>query len=263
MKDLIIGSSSQIAQYFPKEGAEFISSRNINIDYINSKQRKRVYICSAEQRTYMTSANFEGYNVIATVDLVDKIKDNADSVIVYSTTELWNKVSGKINLSLQHNFIPSPYIFSKKKMTEIFLNNTEKYSNITILYPFNFNSTYRRGGFLFYKVFDSILNKKRIELGNTYFYRELLHPTYVAKESMSATCHSIIGSGRVTFVNDFIRDLYKYSGMNYDDYVVENIKYLDGQERGINFLDSRKCLYSYDELLTVTLKDIQSYEARK
>ena len=258
----MIGQTSQIAQYFPKENIEFVSSRNIDVRRINSQKWDRIYVCSAEQRTFMPMANFEEYNVQTTISLINQIKSSCNKLVVYSTAELWNKIHGGISLSLKHRFNPTPYILSKKKMTDVLLKNADEYSNVIILYPFNFNSTCRKSGFLFYKIFDSILNKRKIEIGNTYFYRELLHPAYVVKQSILATGHSIIGSGRVVFVNDFIRHLYERSNMIYEDYVLETIDNSKKQERDIYFLDSKECLYFYSELLSDTLEDIRSHNKR-
>jgi len=257
MKNLVIGNTSQLARYFPREGNDFISSRNIDVGKITSRKWNRIYLCSAEQRTFMKTAGFEDYNVKTTIGLIDQIKDSCENLIVYSTAELWNKVHGEINLSMDHKFNPSPYIVSKKKMTDILTGNREKYSNVIILYPFNFNSTHRSPGFLFAKIFDSILNKKKIQIGNTYFYRELLHPSYVAKKSIELKEHTIIGSGRTIFVNDFIRHLYQEMGMEYEEYVTENIDNTRRQERDIYFLDSKVCLYSYSELLSDTVNDMK------
>lgn len=257
MRNLVIGETSQAAQYFPKENFEFVSSRSIDLGYINTYMWDRIYVCSAEQRTFMPTANFEEYNVQTTIGLIDRIKNNCNKIVVYSTAELWNKVHGGISLDLEHEFNATPYIVSKKKMTDVLLGNSDKYSSVIILYPFNFNSTYRRSGFLFHKIFDSILNKKKIEIGNTYFYRDLLHPAHVVKQSILATKHSIIGSGRVVFVNDFIRQLYEHSDMEYEDFVSEKIDASKRQERDIYFLDSKDCLYSYSKLLSDTLEDIR------
>jgi len=259
MRSLVIGQTSQVAQYFPKEDFDFISSRNIDVNHINSHIWDRIYVCSAEQRTFMSMINFEEYNVLTTINLINQIKDNCNKIVVYSTAELWNGVHGRISLDLKHKFNPTPYILSKKKMTDIILNNPGEYSNVIILYPFNFNSTHRKSGFLFHKIFDSILNKRKIEIGNTYFYRELLHPAYVTKQSILAMKHSIVGSGRVIFVNDFIRHLYECSNMKYEDYVLEKIDNSKKQERDIYFLGSKECLYSYSELLSDTLEDIKSH----
>lgn len=257
MKNLVIGNTSQLARYFPKEENEFISSRKIDVASIISKKWNRIYLCSAEQRTFMKTAGFDEYNVKTTISLIDQIKDSCDKLIVYSTAELWNKTHGKVNLDMDYNFNPSPYIISKKRLTQTLINNKKKYSNVITLYPFNFNSTYRNPGFLFGKIFDSILNKKKIQIGDTYFYRELLHPSFVAKKSIEAKRDTIIGSGRVVFVNDFIRHLYDVMGLVYENYVTENIDPSTKQKRDIYFLDSKTCLYSYSELVSDTVGDIK------
>lgn len=263
MKNLVIGKTAQVAQYFPRDDFEYISSRNINTEEIQKSEWDRVYICSAEQRTFYKEAEFEKYNVDTTINLIDRIKNNCGTVVVYSTAELWNKVHGAVDLETPHHFNATPYIASKKKMTDILLQNNEEYSNITIFYPFNFNSTHRRHGFLFHKIFHSIIHRQKIEIGDTYFYRELLHPKFVADRSMNLEEDSLIGSGRVTFVNDFIRDLYHHSGLNYNEYVTENIDYKKKADRDIYFLSSQECHYSYDSLLSDTLEDIRRASAGK
>ncbi len=157
MKNLVIGKTSQLSQYFPRENFEFISSRNIDVSKIKSNLWNRIYLCSSEQRTFLRDAGFEEYNVKETIDLIDQIKDNCSSLVFYSTAELWNKVHGGVSLDLEYSYNQTPYIDSKKKMTDILLNNKEKYDNVIVLYPFNFNSTYRKPGFLFSKIFDSII----------------------------------------------------------------------------------------------------------
>ena len=49
MKNLVIGNTSQLAYYFPDD-YEKISSRNIEF---KNENYDRVYICFAEQRTYL------------------------------------------------------------------------------------------------------------------------------------------------------------------------------------------------------------------
>ena len=117
------------------------------------------------------------------------------------------------------NYSSTNYLDSKRVMiAEI----KDKFNNVIILHPFNFNSIYRKEGFLFYKIFDSIINEKKITIGNTYFYRELLHPKYVVEQSINANSDNLIGSGRLIFVNEFIRNLYSYFKMEYEDYVTED-----------------------------------------
>ena len=100
-----------------------------------------------------------------------------------------------------------------------------------------------------------------IEIGDTYFYRDIVHPNFVVQQSIKSTDHKIIGSGRLIFVNDFIRDLYKNFNMNYDDYVVENIsKYNEYEKRKEYYLKSQKNLYTYENLLVDTINDLKNYE---
>ncbi|MCK9417562.1 hypothetical protein M0Q97_13050, partial [Candidatus Dojkabacteria bacterium] len=132
----------------------------------------------------------------------------------------------------------------------------KKYKNVIILHPFNFNSIYRKDGFLFSKIFDSIVNQKQITIGNTYFYRELLHPKFIVEQSIIATHDDIIGSGRLIFVNDFIRSLYYYFDLNYDDYVTEDSSKNITNNEKIFYLDSKDVLYSELDLFNDTIIEL-------
>ena len=43
MKHLVIGNTSQLAHYFPKDKCEFISSRNIDVNTITSKKWDKIF----------------------------------------------------------------------------------------------------------------------------------------------------------------------------------------------------------------------------
>jgi hypothetical protein len=164
--------------------------------------------------------------------------------IIYDTFEYKNKPDGL------------PYVYSKVLITSrLYQMFSEK---VVILFPMSFNSAVRKDpNFLFSKIFDSIINKKHITIGDTYYFRDLVHPKFVVKQSLKAQNHQIIGSGRLVFVNDFIRDLYAKFGMHYEHWVTENF---DENQRGLrvtNYLDSKSCLYYYDELLRDTCYDIE------
>ena len=45
--------------------------------------------------------------------------------------------------------------------------------------------------------------------------------------------------------------------MSYEDYVSENVDFLNINDRDIYFLNSKKCLYSYEDLLYTTINDIE------
>jgi hypothetical protein len=138
-------------------------------------------------------------------------------------------------------------------MIEKIKNN---YENVIVLHPFNFNSIHRKSGFLFSKIFDSIIYEKHITIGNTYFYRELLHPKFVVEQSIKATEDQVIGSGRVIFVNDFIRSLYSYFSMSYDDFVTEDIKESFTSNEKIFYLKSKQFLYN--NLYNDTIREIEN-----
>ena len=231
---LVVGSSSQISHYYPHSYAR-VSSRGC-LDDVEMCRRKwesldTVYLCFGENRTYLANTTdaqaakqFYDVNFDLTMRMVDAFAPISRRVVVYSTAELWNDCTGAVDANVPFQFHSNHYILSKYNLT-IKLRNKREYPNVSIAYPFNFNGIHRKGEFLFGKVFDSILNNKKIQLGDTYYYRDLLHPSMAVDESMR---HGVgedfmIGFGRVVFVNDLIRSLYAEFKMNYDDMVEEKI----------------------------------------
>lgn len=253
MNNLIIGKTSQISYYFPKEFIR-ISSRDYTAALSNTWDT--VYICFGENRTYLANTKnsdlislFYKINYELTLKTVEAFAPISKKIIVYSTAELWNDISGPITLNVPFQFKNNHYIMSKYIMTEQLKDKT-RYPNVSIIYPFNFNGVYRNGNFLFGKIYSSILKNHRITLGDTYYYRDILHPSIVANESMIHDIGEdfIIGSGRLIFINDLIRDFYSYFGMKYDEMVIEKID---------NFASYRnKIFYSGTELITKTNKNI-------
>jgi len=258
MKNLIIGNTSQLSYYFPDDYIK-ISSRNIDKKFITSQNWDRVYICFGESRKFIDDIRMhDDVNFYYTLEIINLLKNNSKSIIVYSTCELWNQVDGKIDLSMNFNFYSTPYLQSKYRLSKHIISNKSEYFNVFVLYPFNFNSTYRNEDFLFGKIFNSIINKKIIEIGNTYFYRDIIHPKFVVDKSIKAFENEIIGSGRLIFVNDFIRDIYKYFKMDYNQYIIENIsKYKEYEKVKEYYYNSNICQYSYDDLLSDTILDIE------
>ena len=257
MRSLVIGNTSQLSYFFPNDYVK-VSSRDLDYDFICSENWNKVFICFGESRKYINNIQLhDDINFYLTMSIINKIKDISNKVIVYSTCELWNQYDGQIDTKLSFNFYSTPYLQSKYKLSNLILSNKEEYKNVIILYPFNFNSTYRNSEFLFGKIFNSIINKSKIEIGDTYFYRDIIHPKFVASESIKAEEHQIVGSGRMVYVNDFIRDLYTNYGLEYDDYVTENInKYNEYDKRKEYYLRSNNCLYNYKQLLNDTIEDI-------
>lgn len=256
MRSLVIGNTSQLSHYFPEDYVK-ISSRNIDEPLIRGERWDRSYLCFGESRKFIVDSGIhEAINFDMTMRIVDLLLENSENIIVYSTCELWNKYDGKIDLSMQYRFYDSPYLRSKHKLSEIISGNN-RYRKVHIMYPFNFNSIHRSADFLFGKIFDSIINRNKIEIGDTYFYRDIVHPKHVVKESIESNSHKIIGSGRLTFVNDYIRDLYSHYEMDYDEYVSESSgKYNEYDKRKEYYLNSKNCQYSYKQLLSDTIEEI-------
>jgi len=266
MNSLIIGSSSQLSYYFPEE-YERISSRNINLYQFRNKFYDRVFITFAEQRLHEIK-DFTLYfkvNVKFTLDLINFFKDRCNYIIVYGSSELWNNYTGEIDLNdkfdYDHNSLYTGYCISKEMMIQQIYEVHQLYREVIVLHPFNFNSVYRKKEFLFSKIFDSIINKKRIEIGNTYFYRDLVHPKYVVERSILAKENEIIGSGRLTYVNDFIRNLYINNGLIYEDYVTENISQDLNTKKKIFYFKSKE--HKYSNLLRDTLEDMEMWKNKK
>jgi nucleoside-diphosphate-sugar epimerase len=248
--DLLIGNTSQLSYYFPDDIVK-ISSRNISAD-IFEKSWNKVYLCFAEQRTFKNSdLLFEQINVNYTKEIVEKLKANI--IIYYSTAELWNNYNGEITINTPFNYNHSDYIESKEKITKHLKQN---YDNIKIIYPFNFNSKYRLPPFLFGKIINSIQHKSKIQIGDTYFYRELLHPSLVVKHSICQENDTIIGTGNLIFINDFIRKLYNEFDMKYDDYVVENIEQKSIYRKNI-FYNKTRISFTERNLLDILVEEIK------
>lgn len=267
MKNLVIGNTSQLSQYFP-DNYEKISSRNINFDEYKDKFYDRIYVCFSEQRTFLSNEYyllFYDVNVKLTTEIIEFFYKICNKLIYYSTAELWNDCIGEIDLKTTPKYKHHPYTITKDKMTlDIRLNKNhrlrsenDKWENVIIIYPFNFNSPYRKGDFLFAKIFNSIINEQPIEIGDTFFYRDIVHPKYIVEQSIISEEDKILGSGRLIFVNDFIKDLYSHYNLNYFKLVKQNDIY---SNKNIFYLKSKDCLYPYKQLLTDTILDINTFK---
>jgi len=228
MKNLVIGNTSQLSRYFPESFIK-ISSRDIDYDYISSQSWDCVYICFAEQRTFLVNdknfdTEFSNVNFNLVKKVIEKLK--ANRIFYYSTADLWNDCNGAVSINTPFKFKPNSYTISKYNITMELLNK-KKYSNVSVVYPFNFNSIYRKSGYLFAKVFDSIINETNITIGDTHYYRDIVHPEMVVDCTLKHDRIGedfIVGSGRLTYINDMIVDLYTKMGMDYKKYVTINIE---------------------------------------
>ena len=259
-KNLIVGNTSQLSHFFPKENNDFISSRNINFDDIKEKKYKKIFLLFAEQRTFLNEGNdfFIDVNVTYTLNIIDKLKDSCDNIIVYSTSELWNKYDGCISIDTPYDYFETPYIKSKEILCNTINKNRDKYKNVIIVYPFNFNSPYRKDGFLFKKIFNSLIHGEKIIVGNIDFKRDLIHPKIIVNQSFNTDKDIIVGSGELYNVKDFISGLFTKLDKKMDDYVTYDISN--------SLLNKRNHYYScnktsnYEELINLTIEDIHEYK---
>lgn len=254
MHNLIIGNTSQLFHFFPKNYKN-ISSRNIDWTSHKTQKYNYVFILFAEQRTFLNETEdfFKKINVDYTLKVIDFFKEISNNVVVYSTSELWNNYEGMISLNHAFNYNYTPYIKSKEILCNFINENKQKYKNVNIIYPFNFNSPFRKDGFLFSKIFASLINKSHIEIGNINFYRDIVHPNIIVKESIQTKTDKLIGTGELINIEKFVIDLYNSLNLNFNDYVNINDKN--------NLPNTRKNYYSakkystYNELLTLTKID--------
>jgi nucleoside-diphosphate-sugar epimerase len=221
LSNLVIGNTSQLSHYFPND-YEKISSRNIDFATLCSKKYDKVFLLFAEQRTFLNESDefFIKTNFDYTLEVINKFKDISNKVIIYSTSELWNKYDGCVSLSDEYNYNYSPYIKSKEILCNYINHNRDVYPNVIIIYPFNFNSVYRKEGFLFGKIFDSILNDKKISIGDINFNRDLTHPKNIVDVSLKADKDCIVGLGELINVQKFIEDIFTKLNKNIIDVVI-------------------------------------------
>ena len=219
-KNLIIGNTSQLSYFFP-ENYDKISSRNINIEEIINKGYNNIHILFAEQRTFLNETEdfFININVTLTLSIINKLKNHCDKIIIYSTSELWNNYDGEISISNKYDYNYSPYIKSKEILCNTINENRQDYPNVIIIYPFNFNSPFRKTGFLFSKIFNSIINKEKITIGDVDFYRDVIHPSIIVNNSIITNEDIIIGSGELINMKNFIIDLYNLSNLKINEYI--------------------------------------------
>jgi len=258
--NLVIGNTSQLSYYFPNDYIK-ISSRNINLDYIKNNKWNAVYICFAEQRIYDSNIDYITPNYIYTLQIINSILECTDKIVCYTSCELWNNLSGYIDLDTAPNFdINNEYTISKflllNKIKQLRKIN-ERYNKVIFIHPFYFNSAYRSNYFLFGKIFDSILNKKVIDVGNLNFYRDIVHAQYIVDKSIEANSDLVVGAGKLFNVKDFIVDLYNYFDMDFENYTKINNFSSSGKEKLIMAKVNINWDYTYQNLLNDTVNDLK------
>lgn len=257
--NLVIGSTSQQSHYYPDDYIK-ISSREIDFNFLRDNIFDSVYITFAEQRIYDSNIDYITPNYLYTIAIIDSLINNCNRIIVFTSCELWSNSVGTIFLDSKFDFDPNNgYTVSKmllvneiKKLREL----DEKYNKVKLLHPFYFNSIHRSKYFLFGKIFDSIVNKTKIEVGNLDFYRDMVHTKFLVERAISVESDSMIGSGRLFNVRDFVIDLYNSFDMDYFDFVKEDRT----QKSNSKFIRADvDWNYTYNDLLNDTVEDIKKF----
>ena len=248
---LIIGNTSQLSYYLPKEYIR-ISSRNIDYNFVKSYRWERVYILFAEQRTFLNENLdfFKKVNLDHTIEVIDKIRGCCENIFVFCTSELWNKHQGPIDVSTQMNFYETPYVLSKKMLHDKIMGGD--YPDVKIVYPFNFNSPHRTGGFLWAKIMCALTSRKKIEVDCLNFSRDIIHPSALARQLIKTNTHRTIGSGQLINIKKISTDLFLSKGLDINEYIITKNSICDDK----NYYNL-EILSDYEELKSETLKDLK------
>ena len=258
---LIIGNTSQLSHYFPEDYIR-ISSRNIDFDYLKNNQWKSFYLTFAEQRIYDPNIDYITPNYQLTLRIIETLINNSDKIVCYTSCELWNDLSGYIGTCTSPRFYPlnNEYTISKllllNKIIELRKYN-DQYNKVIFMHPFYFNSVYRNKYFLMGKVFSSILNKEKIKVGNLNFYRDMVHASFVVKRSIEQNQDTMVGSGKLFNMRDFVVDLYHQNNMDFNEFVEEGNPSVIGKEKLI--MADVSWDYTYKDLLKDTQDDIDNF----
>jgi GDP-D-mannose dehydratase len=255
---LVIGNSSQLAHYFPENYTK-ISSRKIDFNYLKNNSWEAAYITFAEQRIYDANIDYITPNYTYTLQIIDALLKSCNKIVCYTSCELWNELSGEISLNTPAKFYPinNEYSISKlllwNKIIKLRKSNS-LYNKVIFMHPFYFNSIYRSKYFLFGKIFDSIINKKKIQVGNLNFHRDMVHTKFVVEKSIELNNDAMIGAGKLFNVREFIKDLYQLNRMDFESFVEEGASAHIGKSKSI--MAKVDWDYTYQNLLSDTQDDI-------
>jgi nucleoside-diphosphate-sugar epimerase len=255
--NLVIGNTSQLSYYFPDNGFEKVSSRFIKFDDLKKKSYDRIFVTFSEQRTFLNENEkfYSDTNVHQTLDVIEKLQDSCNKIIVYSTSELWNNCVGPVDEITPYNFNYTPYIKSKEILCNTINENREKYYNTIIIYPFNFNSPHRKEGFLFSKIFQALIKEEQQIVGDLNMNRDLIHPSVITEISQKTNEDILVGCGELINIRDFVKTIFSNLKLSYDNLILE--------KKENNLPNKRKEYYSltkfssYNYLIEKTLEDVK------
>lgn len=259
MKNLVIGNTSQLSHYFPDDYVK-ISSRNLDYNYLKSNDWDGVYITFAEQRIYEKDVDYISVNYTQTMRVIDSVLERANKILCYTSCELWNDLSGFITATTPPRFHPlsNEYTISKLLLMNKIIerrNTNSLYHKVVLAHPFYFNSIHRSKYFLFGKIFDSIIHRKQITVGDLNFYRDMVHTRFVVEQSIAATEDIVIGAGKLFNVRDFVHDLYAANDLEFDNFVRENPPAVSPKQKLI--MAKVNWDYPYSKLLRDTQKELE------
>jgi len=215
MSDLIIGSGSQLAYYLV---GTHVSSRDIPYKAITRRKWNRIYLCFAEQRTFIDNDDsFMKINYDLTKEVIDKLDNYCNEFVFYSTALLWSGNKGSYDISTPYSYQETDYLVSKQKITD-YLKNIDK---VSVHYPCNFNSKNRKGGFLFASLYDIISKREKVEVRCLDFEKEIAHAKYIATKSMNTHGNCILAPGFSVNVRTLFSNILSAVDMSLEDYVKE------------------------------------------
>jgi len=249
MKDisdcLIIGDTSQVSHFLPYQFSR-VSSRDFDCNLVD--EYERIFICFAEQRTFDNSLDFMTVNYDYTLDMVDKLLPKCNDIVFYSTAMLWENLE---SYSIDDDYSydeQNKYLVSKQKITD----ELKTKDRVLIHYPCNFNSTYRKSGYLFSKLVDACRGRV-VSTGDLNFNRELVHASYVARKSLYSDKSEIIASGYLINVRRYFHDVISHFGVPTSN-IRESISEHKPKLNSIHSVVDKT--YNYDRLLEDTIIDI-------
>ena len=76
----------------------------------------------------------------------------------------------------------------------------------------------------------------------------------IYKKSLTCDKDMIVGSGKLTNLKTFIKALYQSSGLDYNDYVIENISDVSPHKNNAFWLDTENI---YNDLFEDTINEIK------